>query len=166
MSLSKLLGLTALLVSSMSSAGTIHVESRTSEIQVYQDQGEALSFEALCGYLESGKFNFGKANAVCKQLDGGVIELSISGGSPRLHFSALANATDRLVIEDIGTTQYHYYLNNLGQYVTFGFVFEQTGITRNRSHETEEKGFSNLVLYAGDANQSYEFGYLNNRRLK
>lgn len=143
-------------------AGTIQVESRISELPVYNAQTEALTISKVCKLLEGREADLGKTTSVrCIDRQNGVLELAASDSRSGKTRSILANASDKTVVEYRGFDYVHYYRNNLGQDLTLNFIFVTAG-TSQVSGGTLIHGNYRADFYLRDKAGQNRFGYFSN----
>jgi hypothetical protein len=140
------------------------VESRISDIQTYNSQSSALSFQQLCEVFSKKTLDLGKrASAGCQNQGNGVVKVTVSS-TEGLRASILANATDKLVVEYRGSDEVHSYVNNLNQYFVIDLSFVNTGVSRSPQGPLEN-GFYRGDIRISNAEGRYRFGYYFNQKL-
>jgi len=139
------------------------VESRISEIPVYNSQARAITIGNLCAILKQGTVDLGKkARASCQNAGGGVIQVNFSSGS--LKAAILGNATDKMVVEYRGSDEIHSYLNNLGQSLQMNFEFVNTGTSPAPGGGGIEHGYYRGDVYVANSDGRFRFGYFFNQK--
>ncbi len=140
-----------------SAAFGVEVESRTSEIQIYNSQVSAKTVAELCNLLNQSNIDMGKkATIKCKSLGRDVIEMRASLGTKSV--AVLAKGSDKVVLEFSGSDEIHTYLNNLGQFFNIKFDFVNTGV-RTRNGITVAEGTYRLDAVFKNSKESIRAGY-------
>jgi hypothetical protein len=140
------------------------VESRISDIQTYNSQASALSFQQLCEAFQKKTLDLGKkASVSCQNLGDGVVAVT-AASTDGLKASLLANLADKLVIEYRGSDEVHSYVNNLNQSIVIALSFVNTGVSRSPMG-TRVNGFYRGDIRINNAEGRFRFGYYFNQKL-
>lgn len=134
------------------------VVSTSDKIQIFNPQNDALDFNKLCDLIAQDSIEIGKKSSLsCTKHPNDIVELIGSNNLGTL--SIFANATDKTVIEYMGSDITHRYTNNLNQSMNMQLSFVNEGVGRTRTGEALEKGHYRGDIYLFNEKSRIRVGY-------